>query len=86
MKESNIMFEFIQIPLIMFLAVIMFALLAVAWSFRLAFKLDKLTSPYVNECKTCKEFWETGIQPHEYHSDDSFICPDCKCESFIRHT
>ena len=36
------MFEFIQIPLIMFLAVIMFALLAVAWSFRLAFKLDKM--------------------------------------------
>ena len=36
------MFEFVQIPLIMFLAVIMFALLAVAWSFRLATKLDNM--------------------------------------------
>lgn len=36
------MFEFIQIPLIMFLAIIMFALLAVAWSFRLATKLDNM--------------------------------------------
>ena len=42
MKESNTMFEFIQIPLIMFLAIIMFALLAVAWSFRLATKLDNM--------------------------------------------
>ena len=52
------MFEFIQIPLIMFLAVIMFALLAVAWSFRLAFKLDKMMDfePYVLEHSNKDEY------------------------------
>ena len=80
------MFEFVQIPLIMFLAIIMFALLAVAWSFRLAIKLDKLTDGFDDKCKTCEEFFQTGIPYEEYHHYNSFNCPDCKAETFIRYT
>ena len=78
------MFEFVQIPLIMFLAIIMFALLAVAWSFRLAIKLDKLTDGFDDECKTCEAFFQR--LHYEYYSADHFNCPDCKAETFIRHT